>query len=438
MKVQENLGKISWSLADKVTIALYGVVTIFQMRALSTGDFGLFQLMIALHTWIFVVLDAFALQNLIQFGMKQSEVRRVNSLVLTFHIVAGLGAAAFVYLIRFNLADFFNEPDLILVAEAIPLLVLLFIPRTYCIKLIYRDQEFGSLFLVNLAFFLPMSVITAYLLINSSTLTFAQMINMYYIGAALSSVTAIALTFRKLKFGFGGMIEIWTMVKFGFPLAINNAFQNMPRLLDVYIVQFFFSKEIVGIYASAKVLFRVFDESLNAAHGLVYPSAVRQLANGDKSGMHSLMTKSVSFLFFLFLISVVILETGLSDFFISSFLPPRYELAIVQFNILLLAAIPMPFIILSSVILATGKSQTVAKISIVSVSVSLIVLYWVCSMGNPNFIPMGVVVYSWLYGGICYFYAQKYFDFKPKYIFRAFNDSLNFGKEFIQRRKRSD
>jgi O-antigen/teichoic acid export membrane protein len=427
MKVQEHLDKISWSIADKFLYILYGLVLLFQMKALDPRDLGLYALLINLHTWIFIVSDAY-LTNLIQFGMNPENRRLVNTYSFIIEFILSFGVAVIFYVCQGPITTLFNEPRIKDVANYLPWLCLIFIPRTFCLKLIYRDHEMKKLFFVDLAFFGTMGIITAYLLLKKPHLTFNYMVFIYFSGSILSTLTSIVLTFRKLEFGVKGNIKLKRLISFGFPLMLNSSLNSLPRQLDLYIVQFFFSTSVVGIYYSAKTLFRFFEETANAAIGLIYPAAVRQLEKKNYKGLNDLMTKASSFIFIAFLIIIAILELGLSRILIEWFLPFKYHLAVEHFNVLLLAAFGLPFVILSTIINAAEKPYTVLLYVVISVILSLGTYYIVGLSGNQYLIPLGIIVYLISFGTMCFIYVNRHFDFKFRQIFRAVGDSYQYIK----------
>jgi len=139
MRVQENIGKISWSFADKFLFLIYGFVSLFQMKAMVLSEWGLFSLLIGLNTWIFVVSDSLALTSIIQFGVVPQNRGKVNLISLIFHISIAVGSSLIFYLFRNELSTFFKEPRIYEVCLHLPLLSLIMIPRTYCLKFIYRE-----------------------------------------------------------------------------------------------------------------------------------------------------------------------------------------------------------------------------------------------------------------------------------------------------------
>ncbi len=434
MRVQEHIDKISWSFADKALFFIYGIVTLFQMRALQPGEWGLFGLMIGLHTWIFIVIDSFALQGLIQFGMNETNKKKVNSIALIIQLFMSIIFSLLIYLLRFELALIFNEDGFIKIGFVLPVLILLTIPRTYVIKLIYRTQEFHKLFLVNASFFGVMTFLTIYYLINNHFLTFNDMIIIYLFGSGLSSAFSILLLRKELQFNFSGDIKILKIMRFSLPWTIYSALNYLPKTLDLFIVQYFFQTEATGVYYSAKNLFRVFDETLNASFGLVYPAAVRQIEKNNIQGLNDLMTKAVSFLLMIFIFIIVVLELGFSDFIIKSLLPASYHGAVGQFNLLLIAALGMPFVMLSSIITALGKPHVVLNFAILGVILTATALWVIGYNGRVDLIPLGMIVYVSINAALVFIYMNRNYGFKARSLFRAFRDSKSFFRSILNRK----
>ncbi|MBI5325571.1 MAG: oligosaccharide flippase family protein [Ignavibacteriae bacterium] len=427
MKVQEHLGKISWSIADKFLYILYGLVMIIQIKYIDPKEFGLYGLLINLHTWIFIVADAY-LTNLIQFGMNKDNVRLVNTYSIFVHIIIAFGASLVFFTIQTPLSNVFNEPRIKEIANYLPLLCLVFIPRTFCVKLLLRDHKMQKLFWVDVGFFGTMAILTVYYIYTYHLLNFNLMLVIYFAGSIISTLISILLTLGSLEFGFSGGIKLKKLLSFGFPLMLTSAFNALPKQLDIYMVQFFFSTSVVGIYYSAKTLFRFFEETASAAISLVYPAAVRALESKNYKGLNDLMTKATSFVFISFLIIIIPLELGLSKLLIEWFLPVRYHLAVTHFNVLMIASIGLPFVILSTIINASQKPYTVLLYVIISLVLSFITYYFVGLSGNQYLIPVGVIVYLISLGILCFIYVNKQYNFRVSQIFRAVGDSYNYLK----------
>lgn len=426
MKVQENIDKIAWSLADKSLFIIYGFVQLFQIRNLEPEEFGLYSLLIGIHTWIFNISDSFALNNIIQFGMRKQSRKKVNSVALIIHLIFVLGSALIFYLLTSFWIDIFNEENFYLITNSLVVLTALTIPRTFCIKFFYREHNMKGLFFTDLGFFGTMSALTVFILVSYKTFRFEDMVNIYYLGMAVSSIISVILTRKHLVFGWEGETKVKEMLKFSFPMTLSTLGHSIPKNLDVVFLKLFFSSSTIGIYNSAKTMFRIFDEANNAAYGLIYPAAVRQIEKKDNQALHDLMTKSVSMLLIVYAGLVLMLELGLSDVVIKFFLPEKYYFSISHFNILILSALFLPFVLLSVIINAKGKPFVVFSYVIISASLFVVVTVIVGLTKSESLIPLAYLSYTMLLGILSYFYIKRDNGFKISSLIRGIKDTKNY------------
>lgn len=435
MKLSENIDKVIWSTLDKGLYVLYGLVTLLQIRRLEPSELGIFGILIAIHTWIFIISDSLFLQSIIQFGFKDETERRANSFALIF-------SASFVVLftILFSIlsdfwVSFFKEPGLAKVSFFLPWLSILTIPRVYCLKFAFKHSNMFKLFLVNASFFLPMSALTIYLFFVVPHFSFYTMIKIYFTGTAISSLVAIVFLRRYIKFGFKGTLKFREFFAFGVPMMSYSLFQSIPRQLDVLFLQYFFQSNVVGVYYSAKTLFRFFEEGLNAGYGLVYPTAVRLIAKNRTDELKSLVVKSVSFTFLFLFVLFVFLELGGTEFFIRLFLPEKYLYSISFFNLMLVATIFMPLQLSASVMIAENRVKKVSQYIFLSSLTSVAVFILVGFSKNIQLAPLGLVSYYIVFGLQLYFWMRKEYDYQLKDLFRGVNDIIGFVKQKIPKKQ---
>ena len=422
MKLSDHIDKISWSLGDKVLFILYGFVTILQFIKGDPIEMGLFSLLFSIFSWIFIISDSFALQNIIQFGVHKSDRPHVNFVALSLHTLLTLGSSLLIFFLRQFLADLFKEPRLESVFAYLPILTLLNIPRTYAIKVFYRDARMKSLFFSNLIYFGIMTAVTIYFIFSLGKINFENLIMIYITGTAFSGVFTLLFVRNDLKFSRIGTNSLRKILKFSTPYMLSSSVHLAPRQLDSYPIQFFFSTEVVGVYFLAKNLFRVFEEVINAANGLIYPAAVRQIEKNDMKSLNDMMTKSISFLFFFNIITVIILNLGLTELIVSFILPQKYLPAIPQFNILAIVSLGLPFTILGGIITAFGKPQIALKMMLLAIIFWAVAFALVGIIGNPLLIAIPHIIYYGLLSIMLFHYANKHFGFKFKQIFRVFKD----------------
>jgi len=435
LNLQKNIDKVAWTFADKVLYGIYGIVTLIQMRYTAPSEYGLFALLIAFHTWIFVISDAFSLQGIIQFGMNTANRAKANLVALFMHALFISVVSLSVLLLSDSLAELFNEVRFGLVATSLPVIAILFIPRTFCLKLMYRDHNINLVFFANLAFFGSMAFLTFYFIATNEMLVFKDIAYIYSVGALLSSIVSIILVLGKLKFSIRGSLTFKQVFSFSLPFTITNTFHYAPRTFDLIIIQLFFSTAAVGVYYSAKTLFRFFEDGINAAHSLVYPAAVRLREKQDYEGLQALVRKSITFVLFLFVVIFVILQFGFGELIIKLFLPQSYYEAIGLFNFLLIAALFLPYTLLFSVITAYGKHKNLMYIVISSALVSLGTFYSIGQMGREDLIPLGTIVYVLMLSALCIFYINKNLNIKIRFsdIYLTLKDIYAFLKSKIKK-----
>lgn len=430
MKVQEHIDKISWSLADKGLMIIYGLVSIFQVKLINNAEeFALYFLLWQLYNWIFVLSDSLALQSIIQFGAIKEARPKVNLIALVMHIIIGLGIPLLLVIFRSNFADLFNEPLLAKMALSLPLLGLFTLPRNYVIKILMRDHRFRDIFIVNFFYFGTMSALTFYYYFQEFVFDYDLMINILMSGVILSTISGILISFKELKFSFSGEFTFRKMFKFTLPYFYYSVLHSVPKLLDSYILKAIgFRTETIGIYGAVKLLYRIFDEGASATYGLIYPVAVKLTAQNRIEELKQLMTKFVSFMLLLIVPTVILLNLGLTEFIVSFFDNAKYMAAVDMFNLMTWAAVSIPFVLLPLVITASGKPTIVLKYVSISVVVSLIGFIIAKFTGIDNLIPLGIIAYNYSLGILSFIYIKKHYGFPIKMIGRAFADTMGFIK----------
>lgn len=428
MKVQEHISKITWSLADKITVITFGFVMFILMTMMETSDFGLWGLLSSLNLWIFQISTSFALLGLIQFGAKRENRPKVDLIAFVLHLSFSLIVAFIIYLSRHFLADIFSEIILIDVAKFLLLLVAVTIPRYYVLKFLQRDYHFKKYFFVNLSYFGTISLIILYYKFTVNNLTFDNVAWMFIIASAFSSFIAVTLIIKKIKFSLSGEITVKEYFKFNIPVSINGLLAATPKNLDVYLAKFFFSSEFVGIYYAAKQLFRVFDEGGYAAGALIYPSSIKLISKNNTEELRKLIIKAASFMFVTYAVMVIILNLGLTELIINLLLPERYFLSISQFNLLSLAALFLPFSLMNIYIIAEGKPALASKYNFFAVIGFITTMIIVGFLKDYNYIPMGLIVFQILLGTQNFIYINKKYKFPFIKIFSAIPDTIKFIK----------
>ncbi len=430
MRIADHLAKISWTLADKLLFLLYGFfVRLWQISLLPTEEFGLFGHLEVWHVLILTISDGLALQGLIKFGVRAEDRAKVNFMSLILHAGFCLGMSLLLFGLFWGLpavAEFFNEPRLSIVAVYLPLYVVLSIPRTFCLKLLYRDVQMRAIFSVNLVWFGTMAGLTGYLAATNSLTSFEDLAGIHIIGMAVSSLHMMLITRSQLNFGRAGGLswqEFWT---FGRNTAATVGVNNATLFVEQLIVQKFFGTQIVGIYQAAKTLFRSFDALRDALVGLVFPGAVRLVAERDRDKLHAFLSKAISFYLVVAVVAVALLEFGMAELIITSFLPIKYHSAISLFRLLLVAALFQPIYIGVAFMVARGDTLLLLRFVLICAAVSLGSTLLVGMTGIFQLVPLGSVLYFAVLAALTFRYTARFGGLCFSDLLRAIPDSLDF------------
>lgn len=433
MKLTAHLGKITWSLADKVLYVLYGFVQLWQVNqlvalqpdaskaSLALMDLGAFSILVAVNTWIMIVSDGSALAGVIQFGVEPSERRRVNTMALMIHTIIVAIATFGVYLAGHPLAEVVGDYRLGLVADVLPLYALVTLPRMFCLKLIYRDMRMRDLFVADAIWFGVRTVLTWWFIQSGTLTSFDSLVTIDIVGMAATSIATVVLTRKELVFGWGGSISLGTYLRYGVPLAMATALNSAPRQLDNLAIGVFFGTGVAGAFTPAKNLYRVFEQAFDAVSTLLYPAAVRMYAQQRMEDMQILITKAISVTLIPTVIAIVALELGLSNL-ITVVLGPTYADAIAHFNVLILAGIGMPFLLMNSIIAAMGQSMAIVKYSALGLIAGAAAFFVVVLIDQPLMVGAALVANTLVIGALSVAHVRREIHFPIRAMGRVIDD----------------
>ncbi len=440
MRVQDHLTKLSWTAADKAVYVMYGIVSLVQISYLTPEEYGLYTLLSTLHSYIFLVGEGFALQALIKFGTgtTRSDVNRYavfsfTTIVLVLSIV--------VFALQDTLIAVFNEPRYTTIASFLPIYSLFTIPRLFCMKILLRDIKLKEWFIINLLWMGTMSILTFLFIAAGIFNTFEDMLIISFSGVTISSAGAVWLARHSLHFRKQGHLTFREFLQFGMYQSLFNITNSSVKQLDTLLVGAFFSTHIVGIYGSAKNLFRLFDQAFEGIIAILFPGAVRLVTQDRSEELLKFISKATSFAFFTMCFLITGIYSGLAELLITSFLPPSYVAkaanAVDYFKIISLSALAMPFSVLYTLITAYGRIRLLVLFAVIASSTGIIVLSIVGVYQVQQLVPLGFVVYYFVLGALCYNFVRKQIGLSPRLLFRAVPDSIQFVRQLLDRRKAS-
>lgn len=431
MKLTEHLGKITWSLADKLLYVAYGFVQFMQINALLKGNegnlelattaYGMFTLVVTLNTWVTMIADGSALAGIIQFGVNTHDRKRINMLAVAIYGVIATVASIVFYVFAGVIEHSLHIQDFVVVATYLPLYLLLTMPRMVCLKILLRDMGMREIFLADAVWFGVRTVMTLTASASNTLVRLDDILMIDLVGMGACSFVLILLTWKQLEFSWKGTMTVKNYLRYGVPLSLAGALSTAPRMLDVYVIAMFFGVGVVGIYNPAKNLYRIFEQAFDAVVTLLYPAAVRMYSQDRMSDLQILITKAISFTLIPTIIAVVALEAGLGSFLINV-LVPQYSAVIGHFNVLTIAALAMPFGLMAGIIQAMGRSSALVIYSAISVAVSMAVLFTVGYLGKAEWVGLGLVSFTVVAGMLYMNHVRKEIHVPARALLRALDD----------------
>jgi O-antigen/teichoic acid export membrane protein len=426
MRVQDNVGKISWTVADKILFVLYGFVALVQIRSLSPSEVGLYSMLVGLQSWIFIVSDGAALQGIIQFGMEKSGRAGVHTVALITHVAICLGVPVVVAVFANPLSSMFHEPRIAEVAHWLPLFCLLTLPRTFCLKVLFRDSQMKQVFWTNFAWFGTMTALTFWMIRSGSLQSFTDLTIIASTGIGISSTVALLLSYKLIPLSMRELPSLRSFFRFGFIQVAVSALTNAVRQLDILVVQFFFHDlSFLGMYYSAKTFFRVFETGLDALFSVIYPAAVRLLPAGKTQEFTTMVTKGISYVLLSYVALIAVLELGGTSILVS-LLGGKYTHVGAQLNVMILAAVFLPFSALYAVLLAEHRNVLMLRHVLVATLAGLAVFVVCGTLQLQSLFPLGVVLYNAVLAALLYFSVRKGLNLRAGMFLRAIPDVYNF------------
>jgi O-antigen/teichoic acid export membrane protein len=137
--------------------------------------------------------------------------------------------------------------------------------------------------------------------------------------------------------------------------------------------------------------------------------------------MQVLITKAISVTLIPTIIAIVALELGLSNI-ITVVLGPTYADAIAHFNVLILAGLGMPFLLMNSIIAAMGQSMAIVKYSALGLIAGACAFMFVVLMDQPLLVGVALVTNTLVMGALSVAHVRREIHFPIRAVARVIDD----------------
>jgi O-antigen/teichoic acid export membrane protein len=426
MKIQQYLAKLSWTGADKLLYIGYGFINLAQIKVLPTQEFAYYALLNALYLFIVSFSDISILQLIIRFGHDSTLRGWANRTAIFWHCTVVFGMSACFVIFRNPLAVLLHEPEFSRIILYMPLLCFAATPRMIALKFLYRDTQPKLLFIVNAVWFGTMTCLTFWLLMTHLLQSFWEMFWIACIGLTASSIIAVWFTRKQFILAINQRIAKKDVVRFIGYQGMTSFTSNSIKQLDIYLVQFFFGSVIVGIYQSAKTLFRFVEAIFDGINGLLYPGVVRLCHEKRQEELRVLLSKVVSFTLFIMLGGFTLSFFGGARYCIGLVLSFQYQSASGYFTILMIGAICMAFSLMTSVMAALDELRKLFVYMIFAGLAGFVTLLCIGLLHRTELVPLGFVVYHAVLGALSFNFIRQKMRIPIRSLIRALPDTYNF------------
>ena len=243
------LTAIRWTVIARLTGQVFTwAATLFVIRILNPSDYGLMAMSMVLTSLLFLINNIGLESVLVQRrDLDQESRERIFGLV----ILTNLTCFALMLISARPLAEFFGEPDLVVLIRALSIQFLILIFESLPLSALERELRFRRRSIVDLISMIAASVITLVL----ALLGMGVWALIYgHLGAMALRIIGLNLIARCLcrpRFSFAGMKEI---VGFGGFVSVDRFLWFVFAESDKFIGGKLLGKELLGFYSVANHL----------------------------------------------------------------------------------------------------------------------------------------------------------------------------------------
>jgi O-antigen/teichoic acid export membrane protein len=375
------LTKGSWAMAARGLPAVYAVVNVLLMKALSTEQFGTLYLFQTINTIIFTFSDNFAFQAIVKFGV-EPEMHLQELLSTTSALFLGFALPVLAIMFAFSgpLSTVLKNPDLPTLLPSLTLLVLVTAPRVVSYKLLQLRFRMREMFFVDLVNYGTSSLVIVVLVSMGKIHSALDVIQVTIVSNALSATLGIIFARSDMRFvpRFSRKTynRILDFVRFQSGIGVISVLQQQA---DTLLVSGFTGPAGVAVYGGAKLFYRGFEIIRDTAALFVFPASSKYYSRGEHTTLKRLLEKAVGFLYLL-IVPVAIVLCIAAPYLYHLVYQHKYDSSIPVFQILTIASLFLPLqIVLATAMGGIGKVREAFRIVLVAFlinfSLALILLY---------------------------------------------------------------
>lgn len=406
---------------------MIGLAFIIPQKVIGDTHWGIYSTVQAILTSVYMLSDSLALQAMVNFGMDPERRRQALTLSAIIHTLFIAVCTTAVYFGRELLADFFNEPALVVTLGYFPVVSLGFLLRNYFLKVSQLHIDMRATFFIDLAW-IGTTVLLIFYGWRSGTLIDANdMMVISAIASGASSLAGLWLFKDRVRMSFElDRVYSIRMIRFGIAQLGSAVTMALQTQGDTLILKMFVSSAVVGNYDTAKKFFRGFEALRDAGALFVYPVVAKLASEKRRTELVLILEKMIGFMMIAVVPLVVLVWVGPTDAIFDWIYKGKYQEAPVIFRYLSLAALAIPFSMNTYVLGGLGEARRYFRVTLISASLSVAAALTFIPILGSRGAALGVVV-SFLSLGILAtqaVHARIPFSFRG--AFGRWRDALSF------------
>ncbi len=434
LKFSEHIGKGTWAFVSRGLPILYAVALIMVARDIPQSEFGTLAVFQSLFSMLYTFSDGFALQAIVKFGVEPDVNIEELVTVTVLLFVSFLSLALVVLLIfRSTVAVVLNNSSLIMLLPWLALLAILTMPRVVFSKVLQGNFRMREIFFVEFANFGVAGIVLVVLLLSGHIHSALDVIKITVATGLLSSMVATMLVrpYIKIRFRYSRAMlsKISNFVRYQAAMGlVSTAQQNF----DTLIVSGFTGATGTAVYSTAKMLFRGFYVVRETMTLFVFPAVSKYHSRNDIPTLRTILEKSVSFLYLIFIPLGIALAFGAPIIF-HLFYGTKYDASVPIFRILIIAVTVFPLqMVFGSALSGMGRIKELFRMFVVSLVVDVTVSVVLLAMIGIPGAAIAFVVMSAVQAIMFFLYMRKEIGISTRRLFtRGFSDTLHYLRDHL-------
>lgn len=438
LQLTRHISTAVWSVADKALYFSMVLVYFIPQKVIGESHWGLFTIVQAMVTIMYLFSDGFALQIMVNFGVRE-EIRRESFTVSVLLSTAFVGVVTTaVFFSRYLIADIADKPDLLPILTLFPLVALAFYVRSFTLKVSQLNIDTRGSFLIDGAWVGTTAIMLA---IGWSTGWLQDGVDMMYISAisaGVSSVVGLLVYGKRIRFARKVESSLFRrMLRFGigqFGFAATIALQSQGDLL---ILGGLVSAAAVGNYDVAKKFFKGFEGIRDSAILFIYPAVARLQTQGREQELSAMIEKMIAFMTIIIIPIVAVIWLAPIEVAFDWIYKGAYSDAPYLFRLMSLGAVAIPMGMTIYVLLGLSKVRKLFAVTFTSVifffAIALVLVPQIGVAGQA----IAFATTFWVLGILGTLAIRNEISITPRGIVSRWRDPLEFARMLLDRiRKR--